>query len=76
VVDVASGRILGAQRIAGDAKSSQTTIGAEPTVRGVGIPIGLGMFQNTPMEYAIRSCVETAVAYVSATVPATYFRHR
>ena len=76
VVDVASGRILGAQRIAGDAKSSQTTIGAAPTVRGVGIPIGLGMFQNTPMEYAIRSCVEQAVAYVSATVPSTYFRHR
>jgi curli biogenesis system outer membrane secretion channel CsgG len=76
VVDVASGRILGAQRIAGDAKSSQTRIGAEPTARGVGIPVGLGMFQNTPMEYAIRSCVEKAVAYVSATVPSTYFRHR
>lgn len=76
VVDVASGRVLGAQRIVGDAKSSQTGVSGTPTVRGVGIPASLGVFSNTPMEQAIRSCVEKAVAYVSATVPAGYFRHR
>ncbi|WP_395700145.1 CsgG/HfaB family protein [Aquabacterium sp.] len=76
VVDVASGRVLGAQRIAGDARSSQTAISAEPSVHGLGIPIGLGMYANTPMEAAIRSCIEQAVAYVAATVPPAYFRHR
>lgn len=76
VVDVASGRVLGAQRIVGDAKSSQTGMSGTPTVRGVGIPASLGVFSNTPMEQAIRSCVERAVAYVSATVPPDYFRHR
>jgi curli biogenesis system outer membrane secretion channel CsgG len=76
VVDVASGRVLGAQRIVGDAKSSQTALSVTPTVRGVGIPASLGVFSNTPMEQAIRSCVERAVAYVTATVPAGYFRHR
>lgn len=76
VVDVASGRVLGAQRIVGDAKSSQTGMSGTPTIRGVGIPASLGVFSNTPMEQAIRSCVEKAVSYVSATVPAGYFRHR
>lgn len=76
VVDVASGRVLGAQRIVGDAKSSQTGMSGTPTVRGVGIPASLGVFSNTPMEQAIRSCVDKAAAYVSATVPAGYFRHR
>lgn len=76
VVDVASGRILGAQRIAGDAQSSKTLLGAEPTLHGAGIPIGLGMFQNTPMEAAIRSCVEKAVAYVGTAIPPTYFSRR
>jgi curli biogenesis system outer membrane secretion channel CsgG len=76
VVDVATGRILGAQRIVGDAQSSKTTLSAEPSARGVGIPVGLGMFQNTPMEAAIRSCVEKAVAYVGTTIPASYFSRR
>lgn len=76
VVDVATGRILGAQRIVGDAQSSRTTLSAEPSARGVGIPVGLGMFQNTPMEAAIRSCVEKAVAYVGTTIPASYFSRR
>lgn len=76
VVDVSSGRILGAQRIVGDAKSSQSSLGGTPTIRGIGIPASLGVFSNTPMEEAIRSCVDKAVGYVSATVPANYFRHR
>ncbi len=76
VVDVSSGRILGAERIVGDAKSSQSSIGGAPTVRGVGIPASLGIFSNTPMEEAIRNCVDRAVGYVSATVPPSYFRHR
>lgn len=76
VVDVASGRILGAQRIVGDAKSSQTGMSGTPTVRGVGIPASLGVFSNTPMEQAIRSCVDRAVVFVTETIPAGYFRHR
>ena len=71
VVDVNSGRILGAQRIAGGAKSSNTSFSA---VAG-GMPMSLGSYRNTPMEAAIRTCIEQAVAYISATVPPRYFSH-
>jgi len=76
VVDVASGRILGAQRIVGDADSSQLSLGATPTARGNAIPMSLSMYQNTPMERAIRVCVEKAVAYVNQAVPERYFSHQ
>jgi curli biogenesis system outer membrane secretion channel CsgG len=71
VVDVNSGRILGAQRIVGSAQSSNTNVSATAG----GMPMSLGAFRNTPMEAAIRTCVEQAVAYISATVPPRYFSH-
>lgn len=71
VVDVNSGRILGAQRIVGSAQSSNTNFSA----MAGGMPMSLGGFRNTPMEAAIRTCVEQAVAYISATVPPRYFSH-
>lgn len=71
VVDVNSGRILGAQRIVGSAQSSNANLSAMTR----GMPMSLGGYRNTPMEAAIRTCVEQAVAYISATVPPRYFRH-
>lgn len=76
VVDVASGRILGAQRIVGEADASQLALGARPTHHGNAIPMSLGMYSNTPMEQAIRACVDKAIAYVDQSVPQQYYRHR
>jgi len=76
VVDVASGRILASQRIIGEADSSQLAMGASPTVHGSAIPLSLGMYNNTPMEQAIRTCIEKAVTYVDQSVPQQYYRHR
>ncbi|MGZ5713876.1 MAG: CsgG/HfaB family protein [Caldimonas sp.] len=76
VVDVASGRVLAAQRIVGQAKSSQTTFGTEVSVAGTQMPASFGSFRNTPMEQAIRECVQKATEYTIQSVPAAYFRYR
>jgi len=76
LVDVASGRLITAQRIASEASSSQTTLGTTVSVSGVSIPTSLGAFKNTPMEQAIRDCVQKATAYITGNTPAPYFRHR
>ena len=74
LVDVASGRVLATGRILGEARATQATLGADIRTRGVTMPATLGAFQNTPMEQAIRECVEKAVAYAIANTPAAYFR--
>lgn len=76
VVDVATGRLITAQRIASEASSSQTTLGTTFSVSGVSIPTSLGAFKNTPMEQAIRDCVQKATATITANTPRPYFRHR
>ena len=75
VVDVASGRLLAAQRIDGKASSSQTTVGTILSRGGTSIPVSLGAFRNTPMEQAIRECVQKAVIYITSNTPRKYFRH-
>lgn len=76
LVDVASGRLITAQRIASEASSSQTSLGTTLSVSGMSIPTSLGAFRNTPMEQAIRDCVQKASATITANTPAPYFRHR
>jgi curli biogenesis system outer membrane secretion channel CsgG/tetratricopeptide (TPR) repeat protein len=75
LVDVASGRVLATGRIVGEAHSTQATIGANISVRGATMPATLGGFQNTPMEQAIRECIEKATAYAVANTPQDYFHH-
>lgn len=76
LVDVASGRLITAQRIASEASSSQTTLGTTLSVSGVSIPTSLGAFKNTPMEQAIRDCVQKATAAITGHTPSQYFRHQ
>jgi len=75
MVDVASGRLLAAQRIVGQARSSQTTLGTEFSVAGSKLPASFGSFRNTPMEQAIRECVQKAVDYIVQSLPPQYLRH-
>lgn len=76
VVDVATGRLIAAQRISGEAGSSQTSIGTTLSASGTTMPISLGTFTNTPMEQAIRECVQKATAYITSNTPSQYFRHQ
>lgn len=75
VVDVATGRLIAAQRLTGQAKSSQTTIGTNLSSSG-DIPLSLGAFKNTPMEQAIREVIQKAAAYITSNTPQRYFRHQ
>jgi curli biogenesis system outer membrane secretion channel CsgG len=75
VVDVASGRVIAAKRVAGSAASYKASAG---TVFGTGegpIPVSLGAYTNTPMELAIRDCIYRSVIYACHAVPPAYFRH-
>lgn len=63
IVDAATGRVVNA-----------TTVEGTSVNRGVGftfarsdLPIGLGAYSNTPMEQAIRNCIETAVQHIANT---------
>lgn len=76
VVDVATGRLIAAQRLTGQAKSSQTSIGTNLSASGTDIPISLGAFKNTPMEQAIREVIQKATAYITSNTPQQYFRHQ
>ncbi|MCM8611413.1 CsgG/HfaB family protein [Accumulibacter sp.] len=75
VIDIATGRVLASKRIEGRASASQTSIGATLSRRGTAIPVSLGAFRNTPMEAAIRDCVQQASEYITSSTPKKYFRH-
>jgi curli biogenesis system outer membrane secretion channel CsgG len=75
LVDVATGRVLATGRVAGAAQSTQATIGANLRTRGFNMPATLGGFSNTPMEQAIRECIEKATGYIVQSMPTAYFHH-
>jgi curli biogenesis system outer membrane secretion channel CsgG len=74
-VDVRSGRVLVAQRIPGTAQAYSAGLGARISAGGLSMPVGLGAFHNTPMELAIRDCIQKATYFVINQVPQDYFRH-
>jgi tetratricopeptide (TPR) repeat protein len=76
VVDVATGRLLVAQRIPGSATSSQGTFGASIPLGNISMPISFSMFRDTPMEQAIRDCVQKATFYIINNIPEQYYAHQ
>jgi curli biogenesis system outer membrane secretion channel CsgG len=63
VIDVRSGRVVNATTVEGSSRN--TGIGF--TYARSDLPIGLGAYRNTPMEQAIRACIDTAVAHIVAS---------
>lgn len=63
IIDAATGRVVNATTVEGT--SAQNRVGFLYT--GSGLPIGLGAYKNTPMEAAIRNCIETAVQHIVDT---------
>ena len=63
IIDAKTGRVVNATTVEGT--SADNRIGFLWT-RGT-LPIGLGTYSNTPMEAAIRNCIETAVQHIADT---------
>jgi len=76
VVDTATGRILFANRVQGKATDYNARIGTRFGGGRTTMPISLGGYSNTPMEKAIRVCIDTAVAELGRKTPARYFHYR
>ncbi|MDH4184711.1 MAG: CsgG/HfaB family protein, partial [Nitrospinota bacterium] len=71
VVDTKTGRLVAATTVEG--KSTDWFVGLGGIIGGVGIPAGIGVYQNTPAEKAIRVCIVKAVEYISSMTPAQYY---
>jgi S1-C subfamily serine protease/curli biogenesis system outer membrane secretion channel CsgG len=76
VVDVKTGRILGTKRIPGLAISTKTGMGFGIKLGKITMPTSFSMFRNTPMELAIRNCIQKGAMFVINTTPESYFRHK
>ncbi|MGH8481174.1 MAG: CsgG/HfaB family protein [Nevskiaceae bacterium] len=63
IVDAATGRVVNATTVEGTSASSRVGI----LFPAGSLPIGLGTYSNTPMEAAIRNCIEAAVQHIANT---------
>ncbi len=71
IIDTKTSQIVAAASVEGDAKS----FGLGGAARVVGLPLALGGFSKTPIEKAIRVCIQEAVNYIVHNTPADYYRH-
>ncbi|MBX6420003.1 MAG: hypothetical protein IRZ06_03215 [Nevskia sp.] len=63
IIDAATGRVVNATTVNGT--SAQNSIGL---IFATGdLPVGLGAYSRTPMEQAIRNCIDAAVQHIVAT---------
>jgi curli biogenesis system outer membrane secretion channel CsgG len=76
VVETATGRILLATRVAGRASDYNAGVGTWIGGGGWAMPVSLGAYQNTPMEKAIRVCIDQAVGYICTQTPGNFFHYR
>lgn len=63
IVDARTGRVVNATTVEG----RSGTVGAGLVFATASLPVGLGGWKKTPMESAIRNCIETAVQHVVNT---------
>lgn len=74
-IDARTSRILFAQRVEGRASDAGGMFGVLAGGRHALMGVGLGGFQNTPMEKAVRLCISQAVAVLVSKTPAQYFHY-
>jgi curli biogenesis system outer membrane secretion channel CsgG len=70
VIDAKTGRILASEQVEGKA----TDIGGTGGLRGSELAGVFGAYSKTPMEKAIRICVEEGVKLIVAKTPPEYYR--
>ncbi len=61
IVDAATGRVVNATTVQG----TSATVGGGLIFATGPLPVGLGGWSKTPMEKAIRHCIDTAVKYIA-----------
>jgi curli biogenesis system outer membrane secretion channel CsgG len=71
IFDTSTSMIVAATRVEGEAKDFGISTGA------IAFPLSgsLGMYAKTPMEKAIRACIEEAVRFVAASTPQKYCKY-
>ena len=72
IIDATTSQIVAAASVKGDAKSF--AVGGVTNIGG-SLPVGLGGFSKTPIEQAIRVCIQKAVEYVESKTPQEYYRY-
>jgi len=73
IIDAKTSQIVAATSVEGDARSF--SVGGS-TYLGGRVPLSLGGISNTPIEKAIRVCINKAVEYIATRTPAEYYRHK
>lgn len=63
IIDAATGRVVNATTVEGTSANN----GLGFVFTGPDLPIGLGAFSKTPMETALRNCIEAAVQHIVST---------
>ena len=63
IIEAKTGRVVNATTVEGT--SAKNRVGFLFTSGA--LPVGLGTYSNTPMEAAIRNCIEAAVQHIAAT---------
>jgi curli biogenesis system outer membrane secretion channel CsgG len=63
IVDAKTGRVVNATTVEG----RSGTVGAGLVFATGSLPVGLGGWSKTPMESAIRNCIETAVKHIASS---------
>jgi hypothetical protein len=58
-----------------EGKSTSFGVGGATRIGG-SLPVALGGFSKTPIEKAIRVCIQKAVEYIVSQTPAEYYRHQ
>ena len=71
VIDAKTSRILAAQSVEGRAQD----IGGIGAIAPGPLAVGFGAFAKTPMEKAIRLCLQTAVNFIAQQTPAQYYHY-
>jgi len=73
IIDATTSQIVSAVSVQGDATSFGVLGGANIGGR---LPVGLGGFSKTPIEKAIRVCIQRAVEHIVSKTPDQYYRYK
>jgi curli biogenesis system outer membrane secretion channel CsgG len=73
IIDTKTSQIVLATTVEGD--STSVAVGGATNIGG-SLPVGLGGFAKTPLEKAIRVCIQKAVEYIVSQTPTEYYRYK
>lgn len=74
--DMQSGRVVFATRVEGKTTDYNANIGTTIGKGDNALPVSLGKYTNTPMEKAIRACIDKAVKQLIVKTPKQYYNKK